>query len=223
MPSVRAPLSYTADDSRVPPLLTHRRKCGRLRRSCRASWQEARVAVAVGALVSSLSEHVSPEQPDGAQLVSCLLDGYCTELQLVACSWLIVAPAFNCDQDMLGLRSVVRVGRRISVSTRGSVGGSAPWAAQLFPPRRGFEGWCSPRCFGPRTASGSCCGDGGPSLVRVSGLRGAYRPSNAHEDGRPVVLKTNLAYTKMDQPPRQTNGRTAYQSDSVYCPRRPTR
>ena len=79
----------------------------------------------------------------------------------------------------------------------------------------GFEGWCSPRCFGPRTASGSCCGDGSPSLVRVSGLRGAYRPSNAHEDGRPVALKTDLAYTKMDQPPRQTNGRTAYQSDSV--------
>ena len=52
-------------------------------------------------------------------------------------------------------------------------------------------------------------------MVRVSGLRGAYRPSNAHEDGRPVALKTDLAYTKMDQPPRQTNGRTAYQSDSV--------
>ena len=95
------------------------------------------------------------------------------------------------------LRSAVRVGRRISVSTQR------------------FEGWCSPRCFGPRTASGSCCGDGGPSLVRVSGLRGAYRPSNEHEDGRPVALKTDLAYTKMDQPPRQTNGRTAYQSDSV--------
>ena len=79
----------------------------------------------------------------------------------------------------------------------------------------GFEGWCSPRCFGLRTASGGCCGDGDSSLVRVSGLRGAYRPSNAHEDGRPVALKTDLAYTKMDQPPRQTNGRTPYQSDSV--------
>ena len=79
----------------------------------------------------------------------------------------------------------------------------------------GFEGWCSPRCFGPRTASGSCCGDGGLSLVRVSGLRGACRPSSAHEDSRPVALKTDVAYTKMDQPPRQTNGRTVYQSDSV--------
>ena len=79
----------------------------------------------------------------------------------------------------------------------------------------GFEGWCSPRCFGPRAASGGCCGDGGPSLVRVSGLRGACRPSNVHEDGHPVALKTDLAYTKMDQPPRQTNGRTAYQSDSA--------
>ena len=110
---------------------------------------------------------------------------------------------------MPGLRSAVRVGRRISLSTRGSVGGTA------LPSTPRFEGWCSPRCFGPRTASGSCCGDGGLSLVRVSGLRGAYRPSNEHEDGRPVALKTDLAYTKMDQPPRQTNGRTAYQSDSV--------
>ena len=101
---------------------------------------------------------------------------FCIELQPVACSWGIAAPAFSCDQDMLGLRSAVRVGRRISVSTRGSLGGSA------LPSTPRFEGWCSPRCFGPRTASGSCFGDGGPSLVRVSGLRGGYRPSNAHED-----------------------------------------
>ena len=31
----------------------------------------------------------------------------------------------------------------------------------------------------------------------------------------PGIHFGNLAYTKMDQPPRQTNGRTAYQSDSV--------
>ena len=43
--------------------------------------------------------------------------------------------------------------------------------------------------------------------MRVSGLRGAHRPSNEHEDGRPVALTTDLAYTEMDQPPRQTNGR----------------
>ena len=58
----------------------------------------------------------------------------------------------------------------------------------------GFEGWCSPRCFGPRAASNRCCGDGVLSLVRGSGLRGACRPSNAHEDGRSVALKTDLAY-----------------------------
>ena len=62
------PRQRIADDSRAPPLLTRRRGCGRLRRLCRASWQEARVAVAVGAFVSSLSEHVSPEQPGGASL-----------------------------------------------------------------------------------------------------------------------------------------------------------
>ena len=39
-------------------------------------------------------------------------------------------------------------------------------------------------------------GNGGSSLVRVSGLRGAYRLSNAHEDGRPVALKTDLDCTK---------------------------
>ena len=60
----------------------------------------------------------------------------------------------------------------------------------------GLEGWCSPRCFGPRTASGRCCGDGDSPLVRVSGLRGVCWPSNAHEDGRPVALKTDLDCTK---------------------------
>ena len=95
-------------------------------------------------------------------------------------------PAFSCDQDMLGLRSVARVVRRISVLTQGSVGGSA------LPSTPRFEGWCSPLCFGPRTASGGCCGDSDSSLVWVSGLRGACRPSNAHEDGRPVALKTDL-------------------------------
>ena len=75
----------------------------------------------------------------------------------------------------------------------------------------GFEGWCSPRCFGPRAASNRCFGDGVSSLVRGSGLRGAYRPSGAPEDGRPVALETDVAYrngpasltTKMDQPLRQ--------------------
>ena len=74
----------------------------------------------------------------------------------------------------------------------------------------GFEGWCSPRCFDLRAASNRSCGNGVSSLVRGSGLRGAYRPSNAHEDGRPVALKTDLACrngpasltTKMDQPLR---------------------
>ena len=58
--------AFAQIDSRAPPLLTRRRKCGRLRRLCRASWQEALVAVTVGAFVSPLSEHVSPEQPGGA-------------------------------------------------------------------------------------------------------------------------------------------------------------
>ena len=66
--------SYTADDSRAPPLLYTPAKAWQASPVVRASWQEARVAVAVRAFVSSLSEHVSPEQPCGAQLVSCLLD-----------------------------------------------------------------------------------------------------------------------------------------------------
>ena len=67
--SFRVATLLHTDDSRAPSLLTRRRGCGRPRRLCRASWQEARVAVAVGAFVSSLSEHVSPEQLGGAPLV----------------------------------------------------------------------------------------------------------------------------------------------------------
>ena len=66
--------TYTADDSRAPPLLYTSAKVWQASPVVRVSWQEARVAVAVRDFVSSLSEHVSPEQPSGAQLVSCLLD-----------------------------------------------------------------------------------------------------------------------------------------------------
>ena len=123
-----------------------------------------------------------------------------------------MGPALNCDQDMFRLQL------RCSGGTS-NLGVDAGLRGRLSSSLDGFEGWCSPRCFGPRTASGSCCGDGGSSLVRVSGLRGAYRPSNEHEDGRPVALKTDLDWKKkkkkMDQPPRQTSGPTLYQSDSA--------
>ena len=102
-----------------------------------------------------------------------------------------LGPALNCDQDMFRLQLRCSGGTSnlgVDAGLRGRLSSSLH--------ADGFEGWCSTRCFGPRTASGSCCGDGGPSLVRVSGLRGACRPSNAHEDGRPVALKTDLAYTK---------------------------
>ena len=114
-----------------------------------------------------------------------------TELQPAACSW-GMGPALNCDQDMFRLQL------RCSGGTSKNLGVDAGLRGQLSSSLHadGFEGWCSPRCFGPRTASGSCCGDSGSSLVRVSGLRGAYRPSNAHEDGRPVALKTDLDCTK---------------------------
>ena len=51
-------------------------------------------------------------------------------------------------------------------------------------------------CVLPALLRPSYCADSllwGPAfslLVRGSGLRGAYRPSNEHEDGRPVALKT---------------------------------
>ena len=149
---------------------------------CRASWQEARVAVAVGAFVSSLSEHVSPEQPGGAPLA----DG-----PVLNCNqWHVPGdgPALNCNQDMFRLQLRCSGGTSnlgVDAGLRGRISFSLH--------ANGFEGWCSPRCFGPRTASGRCCGDGDSSLVRGSGLRGGYRPSNAHEDGRPVALKTDLA------------------------------
>ena len=137
----------------------------------------------------------------------------------------------------LGSSSAARVGRWISVLTTelytiyrvySSVvltSGLHGWLSSSLH-ADGIEGWCSLRCFGPCTASGSCCGDGDSSLVRVSGLRGVYRPSNAHEDGRPVALKTDLDCTKMDQPPRQTSGPTPHQTvilRTKYCLSRPTR
>ena len=48
-----------------------------------------------------------------------------------------------------------------------------------------------PLCFGPRTAP-MLWGPVFLSLVSGSVLREAYRPSNEHEDGRPVALKTAL-------------------------------
>ena len=104
--------------------------------------------------------------------------------------FLVDGPALNCDQDMFRLQLRCSGGTSnlgVDAGLRGRLSFSLH--------ANGFEGWCSPRCFGPRTASGRCCGDGDSSLVRGSGLRGAYRPSNAHEDGRPVALKTDLAYT----------------------------
>ena len=172
-----------SDDSRAPLLLTRRRKCGRLRRLCRASWQEARVAVAVRAFVSPLSEHVSPEQLGGAPLA----DGPALNCN----QWLVPGdgPALNCNQYMfmLQLRSS---GGTSNLGVDAGLCGRLSFSLHV----NGFEGWCSPRCFGPRTASGRCCGDGDSSLVRGSRLRGAYRPSNAHEYGCPVALKTDLAY-----------------------------
>ena len=159
----------------------------RAHRLGRASWQEARVAVAVGAFVSPLSEHVSPEQPGGAPLV----DGPALNCN----QWHVPGdgPALNYNQDMLRLQL------RCSGGTS-NLGADAGLRGRLSFSlhANGFEGWCSPRCFGPRgprMVSGRCCGDGDSSLVRGSGLPGASRPSNAHEDGRPVALKTDLACT----------------------------
>ena len=142
------------------------------------------------------------------------------ELQPVACSW-GMGPALNCDQSMF--RFQLRYSDRTS-NLGVDTGLRGRHSFSLHADR--FEGWCSPRCFGPRTASGGCCGDGYSSLVRVSGLRGALRPSNAHEDGRPVALKTDLDCKKMDQPPRQTSGPTPHQTvipRTKYCLLRLTR
>ena len=109
----------------------------------------------------------------------------CIELQPVACFW-GMGPALNCDQDMFR-RQLRYSGGTSNLGVDAGLRGRHSSSLHAD----SFEGWCS-----PRTASGSCCGDGGSSLVRVSGLRGAYRPSNAHEDGRPVTLKTDLDCTK---------------------------
>ena len=134
------------------------------RRLCRASWKEARVAVAVGAFVSPLSEHVSPEQPGGAPLV----DGPALNCN----QWHVPAdgPALNCNQDMFRLQLWCSGG-----TSNLGVDAGLRWRLSFSLHARGFEGWCSPRCFGPRTASGRCCGDGDSSLVRESGLQTRMR------------------------------------------------
>ena len=107
-------------------------------------------------------------------------------LHWIATSGMFLADACGlhwiATRTCLGSISAARVECRILVLTRGSVGGSAfPSTPMVL------------KVGGPRTASGRCCGDGDSSLVRGLGLRGAYRPSNTHEDGRPVALKTDLA------------------------------
>ena len=112
----------------------------------------------------------------------------CIELQPVACSWRTDLH-WIATRTCLGSSSAARVGRRISVLTRGSVGGSAfpstPMVLKVIALRVVMA------LIRRRVA---VVGDGDSSLVRGSGLRGVCRPSNAHEDGRPVALKTDLAY-----------------------------
>ena len=52
----------------------------------------------------------------------------------------------------------------------------------VYPLRHTFEGWCSTRCFGPRTAPIHCCGDrcfrrwcGGQCLAARTGLQTSTR------------------------------------------------
>ena len=109
------------------------------------------------------------------------------ELQPVACSWRM-SLALNCNQDMFRLQ-LRYSGRTSNLGVDAGLRGRLSFSLHA----NGFEGWYSPRCFGPRAASNRRCGDGVSSLVRGSGLRGAYRPSKAREDGHPVALKTDLA------------------------------
>ena len=124
---------------------------------------------------SHLSSRVESHWPDEPSI----------ELQPVACSWRM-SLALNCNQDMFRLCCS---GGTSNLGVDVGLWGRLSFSLHA----NGFEGWCSPRCFGPPAASNRCCGVGVSSLVRGSGLCGAYRPSNAHEDGRPVALKTDLA------------------------------
>ena len=88
----------------------------------------------------------------------------------------------------LGSSSAARVGRRISVLTGSSGGGSAfpstPMVLKVGA-LRVVLALMLRRIAVVGTVFRRWCGG--------SGLRGAYRPSNAHEDGHPVALKTDLA------------------------------
>ena len=153
-------------DSGHPYCLHDRRECGRLCRPCRASWQEARVAVAVGPSflhwvnTSHLSSQVESRWPAWGHALTCN-------------QWCVPAAA-----SLLGWDVESRCWR------------GAPRAAQFFPLRQLFEGWCSPRCSGPRAAPSRCCGDGVFVVGAGVGASRGVPASNEHEDGRPVALKT---------------------------------
>ena len=93
-----------------------------------------------------------------------------------------------------------RAGRRLSVFMWGFEDDT------VFPLRRSFEGQYSP------LRSSYCVysllrGPVFSSLVRWSGLRGVYWPSNEHEDGRSVALKTTC-WTITEDASHLTNKRT---------------
>ena len=130
-----------------------------------------------GAFVSSLSEHVSPEQSDGVPLAGL---GPHIDLQPVVRS---------------GSSFAARVGRQISVLARGSKGGASSLHANSLK----VGALCVALALVLRGFA--VVGTVFSSLVWWLRLRRAYRPSNEHEDGRPVAWRQPGWY-RINKPPR---------------------
>ena len=120
-----------------------------------------------GAFVFSLSEHISPEQSGGVPLAGLRLR---IDLQPVVCSGSSFAARVG--RRTSGVDAGLQVRRSSSLHANCLKAGALCVALALVLRRFAVVGTVF------------------SSLVRGSGLRGACRPSNEHEDGRPVALKT---------------------------------
>ena len=146
------------------------RQRGRLPQLCRASWQEARVVVAVGPSFlhwvnrSHWAVRWSPIGRPGAT------------------HWLATSGTFQLQLRCLGGTSNLGVDMGLhssSLHANSLKVGALRVASALVLPQFTVVGMVF------------------SSLVRGSGIRGAYRPSNKHEDSRPVALKA--AWLRQDR------------------------
>ena len=91
-------ISQSADNSGHPHCLHGRRECGRLSRPCSCLMAGGMSCCLCGASISSLSEHVSPEQswsPSGwFGVIALIRTSGMFRLQLGCYQWYVLAPTW---------------------------------------------------------------------------------------------------------------------------------